>query len=178
MADTFEPNPFEILGLKPGATAEQVRAAYRALVKRCHPDQFLDAQRQKDAQEELIRLNLAYEAALKLCGRQTVGFNLISQEEAKHFAQRLIEQGNLESALRQLNRADHKDADWYYIQGDLLMRMKQYETAHQSFREAVRREPENRTYRQGALDAALAMKKNRPLGEKLHGWVRDALGRK
>ena len=178
VADTFEPNPFEVLGLKAGATAEEVRAAYRALVKRCHPDQFQDAQRQKEAQEELIRLNLAYEAALKLCGRKTVGFNLISQEEAKHFAQRLIDQGNLESALRQLNRADHKDADWYYMQGDLLMRLKQYETAHQSFREAVRREPENRTYRQGALDAALAMKKNRPLGEKLHGWVMGALGRK
>jgi len=166
----YESNPFELLGVKPGSSAEEVRTAYRRMVKSCHPDQFQDADEQKAAQEKLIRLNLAYEAALKLASRRTVGFNLISQEEAKHFAQRLVEQGNLESALRQLNRADSKDADWYYLQGKILMALRQYETAHQSYREAVRRDPENRQYREGALDAALAMKKNRPLGEKLKSF--------
>ena len=172
MASLYDSNPFAVLGLKIGADAQEVRAAYRQLVKRCHPDQFQDAAQQKAAQEKLIQLNLAYEAALKLATRHTVGFNLISQEEAKHFAKRLVEQGNLESALRQLNRADSKDADWYYIQGDILMKLRQYETAHQSFREAVRREPDNRRFREGALDAALAMKKNRPLGEKLGDWLK------
>ena len=168
----LDSNPFEILGVNPGADEQTVRAAYRQLVKSCHPDQFQDAAAQKAAQEKLIQLNLAYEAALKLATRHTVGFNLISQEEAKHFAKRLVEQGNLESALRQLNRADSKDAEWYCIQGDILMKMRQYETAHQSYREAVRRDPNNRRYREGALDAALAMKKNRPLGEKLAGWMK------
>ena len=168
----FEPNPFEVLGVKPGADEQTVRAAYRRLVKSCHPDQFQDAQQQKAAQEQLIRLNLAYEAALRLVPRQTVGFNLISQEEAKHFARRLVEQGNLESALRQLGRADTKDGEWYLIQGEILMKLRQYETAHQSFREAVRREPDNREFRAAALDAALAMKKNRPLGAKIADWVR------
>ena len=168
----YDPNPFAVLGLRPGADAQEVRTAYRTLVKRCHPDQFQDPQQQKAAQEKLIQLNLAYEAALKLASRHTVGFNLISQEEAKHFAQRLVDQGNLESALRQLNRADSKDADWYYLQGNILMALKQYETAHQSYREAVRRDPDNRKYREGALDAALAMKKARPLGTKILDWVK------
>ncbi len=168
----LDPNPFEVLGVKPGADEQTVRAAYRRLVKSCHPDQFQDAAQQKAAQEKLIRLNLAYEAALKLAARTTVGFNLISQEEAKHFARRLVEQGNLESALRQLGRADSKDAEWFCLQGEILMAMRQYETAHQSYREAVRRDPDNRTYRQGALDAALAMKKHRPLGAKIADWVK------
>ena len=163
----YDPNPFEVLGLKAGANAEAVRAAYRQLVKRCHPDQFQDAAQQKAAQEKLIQLNLAYEAALKLAGQQHVGFNLISQEEAKHFAQRRVDQGNLESALRQLGRADSKDAECYCLQGDILMGLKQYETAHQSYREAVRRDPNNRQYRAGALDAAVAMKKNRPITDKI-----------
>ncbi len=168
----IENNPFEVLGVKPGADEQTVRAAYRRLVKSCHPDQFQDAQQQKNAQEQLIRLNLAYETALKLAARTTVGFNLISQEEAKHFARRLIEQGNWESALRQLGRADSKDAEWYCLQGEILMALKQYETAHQSYREAVRRDPNNRKYREGALDAALAMKKNRPIGTKIADWVK------
>ena len=58
------------------------------------------------------------------------------------------------------------------MQGEILMKLRQYETAHQSFREAVRREPDNRTFREGALDAALAMKKNRPLGDKIRDFFK------
>ena len=59
-------NPFEVLGLNAGANVEDVRSAYRRLVKTCHPDKFQDADRQKAAQEKMIELNLAYEEALKL----------------------------------------------------------------------------------------------------------------
>ncbi|MBQ2701116.1 MAG: DnaJ domain-containing protein [Clostridia bacterium] len=172
------PGPFEVLGLPCGADAQQIRAAYRQRVKACHPDQFQDEETQRRAQEELVRLNLAYEEALRLTGQKKVGFNLISQEEAKHFAIKLMAQGNLESALRQLNRAETKDDSWYYLQGQILMSMRQYETAHQSYREAVRRDPNNQRYRQGALDAALAMKRNKDLPHKFAGWVKDKLNKR
>lgn len=133
---------------------------------------------QKIAQEKLVQLNLAYEQALKIASQHRIGFNLISQEEAKHFAQRLVDQGNLESALRQLNRADSKDDSWFFLQGQILMGLKQYETAHQSFREAVRLNPSKRKFREGALDAALAMKKNRPISAKVNSWVKSNLKRK
>ena len=173
MSLLYEKKPFEVLGLTPGAEAAQVRAAYRQRVKACHPDQYLEPEAQRAAQEQLIELNLAYEEALKLCSQRHVGFNLISQEEAKHFAARLVEQGNLESALRQLNRADSKDAEWFFLQGNILMRMRQYKTAHQSYREAVRREPDNNLYRTGALDAAVAVKRSAQLGFRIQAWVSD-----
>lgn len=167
-----------MLGLTPDADAQAVRLAYRQRVKECHPDQYQDPTRQKTAQEQLIELNLAYEEALKVASQQQIGFNLISQEEAKHFALRLMRQGNLESALRQLNRAASKDDGWYYLQGNILMGLRQYETAHQSYREAVRLEPENRRYRQGALDAALAMKRSKELGYRIKSWVQGAFHHK
>lgn len=173
MSHLYDKKPFEVLGLTPGAEAAQVRAAYRRLVKACHPDQYQEPETQKAAQEQLIELNLAYEEALKLCSQRHVGFNLISQEEAKHFAARLVEQGNLESALRQLNRADSKDADWYYRQGNILMGMRQYKTAHQSYREAVRREPDNNLYRAGALDAAVADKRSGQPLYRIQAWLTD-----
>lgn len=175
MARLFDKKYFEVLGVNPNADAGAIRQAYRQKVKDCHPDQYQDTAEQKAAQERLIELNLAYEEALKIASQHRVGFNLISQEEAKHFALRLMEQGNLESALRQLNRADSRDDSWYYLQGNILMGLRQFETAHQSYREAVRRDPENRVYREGALNAALAMKKNQQLAARVHGWVRDAL---
>lgn len=165
--------PFEVLGLSPGAEAAQVRAAYRQRVKACHPDQYQDPNAQRAAQEQLIELNLAYEQALKQCSQRHVGFNLVSQEEAKHFAARLVEQGNLESALRQLNRADSKDAEWFFLQGNILMGMRQYKTAHQSYREAVRFEPDNNQYRAGALDAALAVKRSGQFFFRLQTWLGD-----
>ena len=173
MSLLYEKKPFDVLGLAPGAEAAQVRAAYRQRVKACHPDQYQDPEQQRAAQEQLVELNLAYEEALKLCSQRRVGFNLISQEEAKHFAQRLVEQGNLESALRQLNRADSRDADWFFMQGNILMGMRQYKTAHQSYREAVRLDPDNNHYRTGALDAALAMKRSNQLGFRIQTWLQD-----
>ncbi len=178
MASLQDQKCFEILGLSPNADAQAVRLAYRQKVKACHPDQYQEDAQQKKAQEMLIQLNLAYEGALKVASRHRVGFNVISQEEAKHFALRLIDQGNLESALRQLCRAESRDDGWYFLHGQILMGLRQYETAHQSFREAVRLDPENRRYRQGALDAALAMKKNQQLVHRVHSWLKSALGKK
>ena len=153
-------NPFEVLGLHGSADADEIRAAYRALVKKCHPDQFLDAEEQRAAQEKLLALNLAYEEA-------STYTHTLPSADAKHLAQKMLGQKNPESALRQLLRAESRDDEWYYIQGNILMAMGQYESAHSSYREAVKRDPENNVYRQGALDAALAMKQSNTLQGRL-----------
>lgn len=174
----YESSPFERLGVKPGADAAEIRAAYRRRVKECHPDQFTDGERQRQAQEELVRLNLAYEEALKIVSQRRVGFNLIAQEEAKHFAQRLMEQGNLESALRQLLRADARDDGWYVLHGKLLMGLRRYEEAHQSFRQAIKADPENREYRALALEAVVSQRNSKKLNVKIQNWFKDSFSKR
>ena len=164
-------NAFEVLGLTVEADQQQVHQAYRTRVKACHPDQFVDREQQAKAQEDLIRLNLAYEEALRLSAGRQVGYHAVPGEQAKTIARKLMEQGRYESALLQLGRADEKDDEWYFIQGQLLMQMRQYGSAHQAFREAVRRDPYNREYRQGALDAALAVKKHQKLVYRVADWA-------
>jgi len=52
----------EILGLKPGASQEEVNQAYRDLVNVWHPDRFADNQRlQKKAEGKLKEINASYE---------------------------------------------------------------------------------------------------------------------
>jgi preprotein translocase subunit Sec63 len=52
----------EILGLKPGATREEVDEAYRDLAKVWHPDRFSGNPRlQKKAEEKIKEINAAYE---------------------------------------------------------------------------------------------------------------------
>ena len=154
-------NPFEVLGLKPTASAEEVRAAYRNLVKQCHPDKFPDPEQRKVAQKKMVALNLAYEEAYHLASSRKVNTyaSALPANDAVHLADKMLRQHSPESALRQLMRAEERDGSWYAMQGRILMQMDQYESAHQSYREAVRIEPNNNDFRQGALDAALAMKK-------------------
>ncbi len=53
---------YQLLGLEPGASPEQVRQAYRDLVKVWHPDRFShDARLRQIAQEKLKEINGAYE---------------------------------------------------------------------------------------------------------------------
>jgi curved DNA-binding protein CbpA len=55
----------ELLGLKPGASAQEIKAAYRDLAKVWHPDRFAhDARLQEKAQNKLKEINEAYEALL------------------------------------------------------------------------------------------------------------------
>jgi curved DNA-binding protein CbpA len=52
---------YQILGLKAGASREEVKAAYRDMAKVWHPDRFLhDPQLQRKAQEKLKEINEAY----------------------------------------------------------------------------------------------------------------------
>ena len=172
-------NAFEILGLSADADEQQLRQAYHERVKACHPDQFSGEAAQQKAQEELTRLNLAYEEAMRLLPHrpQPVVYHKVPVEQAKQVAKRLLEQERYESALLQLSRAETKDDEWYYIQGQLLMGMRQWGTAHQSFREAVRLDPENLEYRRGALDAAVAVKKHQKWGYRVLEWADQLLHR-
>ncbi len=53
---------FEVFGLKTNSTSEEIREAYKDLVKVWHPDRFLhDPKLQAKAQEKLKQINEAYE---------------------------------------------------------------------------------------------------------------------
>ena len=163
-------NPFEVLGLKGWATPDEIRAAYRTLVKQCHPDMVQDPSLRQETQERMVALNLAYEEALRLASPRPAHSQSeeLSADEAILLAERALARDNPEGALRQLMKSDVRDGDWYYMQGRVLMALEQYESAHQSFREAVRRCPDNNVYRSGALAAVVAQRE----AETLQGRVK------
>ena len=166
-------NPFEVLGLKGWADQEEIRTAYRALVKQCHPDMIQDPSLKEEAQMRMVQLNLAYEEALRLASPrpQAPAGPETTVAEAVLMAERSLARDNPEAALRQLMKCEKRDGDWYYMQGKVLMALDQYESAHQSFREAVRRSPENNVYRSGALAAVVAQRE----AETIHGKVKKVL---
>ena len=94
-------------------------------------------------------------------------------EEALILAEKMLVKANPEGALRQLMRAENKNGDWYYTYGKILMHMEKYPEARQAFREAVRKNPDNREYRRWALDAEIAEKKEKTFSGKVQKWARN-----
>lgn len=158
---------YQELGLKQGVSLDEVKRAYHRMVKGCHPDLFPDPKDQDEAHQRMVRLNLAYEQVVAELAKPALGCHKVPLKQAKVTARRLLEQGQLKSALLQLGRADMKDAEWYALQGEILMGFKEYETAHSSLREAVRLDPENMEFRRLALDAAVQVKRHRQLPIRL-----------
>ncbi len=158
-------DPFAALGIRPTTNVEEVRAAYHRLARKWHPDQFHTPEEQENAHQRMVTLNAAYEEALKLASARasTPYTETIACEDAVALARRLLDRGNPESALRQLLRAESRDAAWWSAQGDALMAMRQFESAEQSYREAIRHDPNTMAYRAGALDAHVAARKSKTL---------------
>ena len=53
---------YELLGVKPGVSSRELKAAHRDLAKVWHPDRFLhDPRLQEKAQEKLKEINEAYD---------------------------------------------------------------------------------------------------------------------
>jgi DNA-binding MarR family transcriptional regulator len=92
--------------------------------------------------------------------------------------QRLIDQGNLESALRQLNRADAQDEEWYVLAGKILMGLRRYEEAEASFRRALKYSPDSREYHALALDASIAARDSKKINVRIQNWFKDSFGKR
>jgi PAS domain-containing protein len=60
------PDPHALLGVAKGASAREVKRAYRRLIKANHPDRFAgDEARRREAEETVRRLNQAYRTLLE-----------------------------------------------------------------------------------------------------------------
>ncbi len=166
-------NPYAVLGVSEDADPDTIKAAYHRLVKRWHPDQFTDAAEQETAQAHLVELNLAYQAALKNAGRRRPAHGVpdLPLSEAKALSRHLYSIHEYESALRQLARTREKDAEYYYLEGQILSALRQYGSAYQAYRAAVQMDPTNREYHRAAFNAAMTYKKHRRLPYRVADWA-------
>lgn len=65
-AGVVSTDPYEVLGLFPGASLEQVKKAHRKLAKKYHPDRFAGSPEAeaRQAAERMVRVNAAYAEVL------------------------------------------------------------------------------------------------------------------
>jgi len=148
-------NPYEVLGVREGASEEEIKKAYRELVKKYHPDQYRDNPLSKLAEEKLREINEAYDYLMKNgsggSGKNTYGgsSNWNSGNDSGIFNQvRInINSGNIAVAEEMLNRMPNRTAEWYFLKGLVFLRKGWYDEAYSHIQTAVNMEPGNFEYR-------------------------------
>ena len=58
-------DPYEVLGVKPGASEAEIKTAYKNLVKKYHPDKYQGNPLADLAEEKLQEVNEAYDMTIR-----------------------------------------------------------------------------------------------------------------
>lgn len=155
-------NPYEVLGLKPGASQEEIKKAYRNLIKQYHPDQYGDNPLKNLAEEKMREINKAYDMLTKNNGNSynnsySNSNNNTSNNSYSNYSndsyslseiRRLILSRNFTEAERRLNSIQNRNAEWNFLYGLVLTNKGWFDAGRNHIQKAVNMDPNNFEYRQ------------------------------
>jgi len=149
-------DPYSVLGVSRNASREEIKNAYRELVKKYHPDKYKDNPLADLAEEKMREINEAYEMLMKSFEGNNGAYYERSESSYSHSYQnssyarvrQFINQGNLNEAERILSGMPNRDAEWFFLMGTVFMRRGWYDQARAYFENAVNMNPNNYEYRQ------------------------------
>jgi molecular chaperone DnaJ len=155
-------NPYEVLGISPSATDEEVKKAYRELSRKYHPDSYVNNPLAELAEEKFKEVQQAYEQIMKQ--RQTGGgyssynrgyantnqsYNYNTDDQAGmqlQAARNYINARRFHEALNVLNGISNRNAMWYYYSSVANMGIGNNIVAVEHARQAAAMEPNNMEY--------------------------------
>ncbi len=147
-------NAYEVLGVSENASLDEIRKAYKDLVKKYHPDKYKDNPLSDLAQDKLKQINEAYDELCKLHGangssydsHSSSKYGYSSSSEAFSRVRMYLQQNNLSAAQQALNASSDRGAEWNYLQGVIYLRQGQYDRAREHMARAAQAEPSNSEY--------------------------------
>ncbi|MGL5245099.1 MAG: J domain-containing protein [Sarcina sp.] len=137
-------NPYEILGVKPNATKEEIKAAYRKLAKQYHPDQYENNPLKDLAAEKMIAINEAYDLLIK-DNKENVNS---SNENIFQDIRNDISMRNFQVAENKLNSLTNRNAEWNFLYGIIMINKGWYDSGLNYLQLACSLDPNNLEYRQ------------------------------
>ena len=161
-------NPYEVLGVPENASDEQIKEAYKELVKKYHPDRYQDNPLADLAEDKLQEINEAYDMLMKRragasSGNSGYGYNSGGGYNSGYGsrprgggygvgdyvqARKDIDAGNLAGAEQILNETGDRSAEWFFLSGVVASRRGWYDEAVNYLQTACNMEPSNVEYRQ------------------------------
>lgn len=146
-------NPYKVLGVSENASQEEIRRAYLELVKKYHPDKYVDNPLKDLANEKLKEVNQAYDMLQKKQTTSSYGSSSQGSSYSGEYSTELararnyINQNNLNAAKGVLDNIPVHNAEWNYLYGILYLRWGWYDKARQHITMAYESEPNNEEYR-------------------------------
>jgi tetratricopeptide (TPR) repeat protein len=152
-------DPYSVLGVPPTATDEEVKKAYRELVRKYHPDNYQDNPLSDLAQEKMKQINEAYDTIMRQRGGggngsyggsdAGGGYNGGYAGTAEFARVRAaINAGNIALAEEMLRVMSNRNAEWHFLMGSVMYRKGWLDEAFSYFQTAARMEPSNMEYQQ------------------------------
>lgn len=149
-------DPYSVLGVSRDATDEQIKAAYRSLVKKYHPDNYDNSNPLKDlAKEKMQEINQAYDEIQRIrAGRSSdsgASYDYSSSSVGIFKEIRSdISKRSFKEAERKLGSVDQNDrgAEWHYLNSVLLMQRGRVNDAMRELEIACTLDPANLEYQQ------------------------------
>ncbi len=151
-------DPYQTLGVSPGATDSEIKKAYRDLAKKYHPDKYANTPLADTASEKMKEINDAYDRILKerkQANESGQSYSSYHQTAQSQYAQSrfnnvrvLINAGNFAQAEQILSAVQptERDAEWYYLMGVITFRKGWLEEANNYFATACQMDPNNVEY--------------------------------
>jgi molecular chaperone DnaJ len=147
-------DPWKTLGVKPGASDEEIKKAYHDLVKKYHPDRFQDAAAKELANDKLKEINQAYEqisggGAGSSAGTGAGGNSDYTSSGSQRFypVRTNLQQRRVDEAERTLDQMSDRNAEWHFLRGVCYSLRGWYAMARENIAMAVNMEPNNMEYR-------------------------------
>lgn len=162
-------DPYKVLGVSPEATDEEIKSAYRQLVKKYHPDNYADSPLADLANEKMQEINEAYDMVMKsrrsgasasasgssydpnagYSGGYSGNASYGGQSSGLNDIRSLIQQNRLVEAEELLDGipANRRDGEWYFLKGTIFFKRGWLDDAMNNFTIACRMNPNNPEYR-------------------------------
>ena len=126
-------DPYQVLGVSPSASDDEVKKAYRDLARKYHPDNYHDNPLADLAQERMKEINEAYETVQSQRKRASTASSASGYGRSSYGGygaytggnyggafprvRAAIQQGNLNLAEELLNASSNRDAEWHFLKG-------------------------------------------------------------
>ena len=144
-------NAYEVLNIPPTANREEIRAAYRSMARRWHPDRFMAGPERDWANEKMADINAAYRICLDGLrdARRAAG----NDDEGLEKVRRMIDDGQYSRARKALMGLNTRCAEWNYMFGWVLMHLSELDKACIYLSIAAHQQPDSVKYARALQEA-------------------------